>query len=116
MLGVGTGAFGAHALRMQISPDMLEVWQTAVLYQLVHALGVLAIAGLSTKLHQNLATAAAAFLLAGIVIFSGSLYLLVLSDLRVVGAITPVGGVSFMIGWLLLALAALRAGSKEDVA
>ena len=113
LLGVGTGAFGAHGLRSHVSPDMLAVWHTAVLYQLIHALGLLAIAALHDKLHHNLAAAAAAFLLAGILIFSGSLYLLVLSGLRVLGAITPVGGVSFMIGWLLLALAALRARSDH---
>lgn len=108
MLGVGTGAFGAHGLRAHVGPDMLAVWQTAVLYQLVHALGLLGVAALRPRLHTALATAAAAFLLIGILIFSGSLYALVLSGVRMMGAITPIGGVSFMAGWLLLALAALR--------
>ncbi|NLC37460.1 MAG: DUF423 domain-containing protein [Alcaligenaceae bacterium] len=108
MLGVGTGAFGAHGLRAHVGPNMLAVWQTAVLYQLVHALGLLGLAALHPRLHARLASAAALFLLAGILIFSGSLYTLVLSGIRMVGAITPIGGVSFMIGWLLLALAAAR--------
>ncbi len=108
MLGVATGAFGAHGLRAHVGPDMLAVWQTAVLYQLVHALGLLGIAALQPRLHQRLASAAASFLLVGVLIFSGSLYILVLSDLRVLGAITPIGGLSFMVGWLLLALAAAR--------
>ncbi len=109
MLGVGTGAFGAHGLRAHVTPDMLAVWQTAVLYQLVHALGLLAIAALRPLLAARLASMAAGFLLVGIGIFSGSLYALVLTGIRGIGAITPIGGVCFMIGWLLLAAAALRA-------
>lgn len=108
MLGVGTGAFGAHGLRAHVGPNMLAVWQTAVLYQMFHALGLLGLAALRPRLHGKLASAAAVFLLLGILIFSGSLYTLVLSGIRMVGAITPIGGVSFMIGWLLLALAAAR--------
>lgn len=109
MLGVGTGAFGAHGLRAHVTPDMLAVWQTAVLYQLVHALGLLAIAALRPLLAARLASMAAGFLLVGIGIFSGSLYALVLTGIRGIGAITPIGGVCFMIGWLLLAAAALSA-------
>lgn len=106
MLGVGTGAFGAHGLRAHVGPDMLAVWQTAVLYQLVHALGLLGLATLMPRLHAKLAKAAALFLLGGVLIFSGSLYALVLTDLRMLGAITPIGGVSFILGWLLVAIAA----------
>lgn len=113
MLGVGTGAFGAHGLRAHVGPDMLAVWQTAVLYQFVHALGLLAVAALSSRLHPRLASWATLFLLAGILIFSGSLYALVLSDVRALGAITPIGGVSFMIGWALLAWAAVRGPKNE---
>lgn len=108
MVGVGTGAFGAHGLRAHVAPDMLAVWQTAVLYQMVHALGLLGVAALRPRLHPRLVSWAASFLLGGILIFSGSLYALVLSDLRMLGAVTPLGGVSFMLGWLLLALAAAR--------
>lgn len=113
MLGVGTGAFGAHGLRARVSPDMLAVWQTAVLYQLVHGLGLLGIAALRSRLHARLASAAAIFLLTGILVFSGSLYALVLTDVRVLGAITPLGGLSFMVGWLLMALASLRGRWEE---
>lgn len=109
MLGVGTGAFGAHGLRAHVTPNMLAIWQTAVMYQLVHALGLLAIAALRPLLAARLASMAAGFLLVGIGIFSGSLYALVLTGIRGIGAITPIGGVCFMIGWLLLAAAALRA-------
>ncbi len=108
MIGVGTGAFGAHGLRAHVGPDMLAVWQTAVLYQMVHALGLLGVAALRPRLHRKLATTGILFLLAGVLIFSGSLYVLVLSGMRSLGAITPLGGVSFMIGWLLIAVAALR--------
>lgn len=108
MVGVATGAFGTHGLRAHVGPDMLATWQTAVLYQMIHALGMVGIAALQARLHQRLASLAAFFLLAGILIFSGSLYALVLSNVRMLGAITPIGGVSFMLGWLLLALAAAR--------
>lgn len=108
MLGVGTGAFGAHGLRAHVSPNMLAVWQTAVLYQLVHALGLLGLAALRPHLHTGLASASAWFLLGGVLLFSGSLYALVLLGTRGIGVITPIGGVSFMIGWILLALAAWR--------
>lgn len=113
MLGVGTGAFGAHGLRAHVAPDMLSVWQTAVLYQVFHALGLLGVAALRPRLHTKLASAASLFILAGILIFSGSLYALVLSGVRVIGAITPVGGVSFMIGWVIMAIAAAR-GNWSD--
>lgn len=108
MAGVGTGAFGAHGLKAHVSADLLAVWQTAVLYQLVHGLGLLGVAALRPQLHARLASAGILFLLAGVLIFSGSLYALVLSGVRGIGAITPFGGVSFIIGWLLVALAALR--------
>lgn len=108
MLGVATGAFGAHGLRAHVGPDMLAVWQTAVFYQLVHALGLLGTAALRPRLHARITSVAAAFLLAGVVLFSGSLYALVLSGVRGLGAVTPIGGVCFMIGWMLLGLAAWR--------
>ncbi len=109
MTGVATGAFGAHGLKAHVGADMLATWHTAVLYQLTHALGLLALAGLQPHLNRRLASAAALFLLVGILIFSGSLYVLVLSGIRMLGAITPIGGVCFIIGWLLVALAAWRA-------
>ncbi len=113
MLGVGTGAFGAHGLRTYVPADMLAVWQTAVLYQFVHALGLLGVAALRPRLHHRLCSASVGFMLAGVALFSGSLYALVLTGTRGLGAITPFGGVCFMVGWLLLTLAAIR-GSWED--
>lgn len=109
MTGVGAGAFGAHGLKAHVSEELLGTWQTAVLYQLTHALGLLALCGLKAHLARRLAAVGGLFLLAGVIIFSGSLYALVLSGIRVLGAITPIGGVCFLIGWLLVALAAWRA-------
>lgn len=109
LIGVAAGAFGAHALKRSITPDMLSVWQTAVLYQLVHGLGLLAIAALGARFGSPLLAAAGGFMLAGIIIFSGSLYILVLSGTKWLGAITPIGGGAFIIAWALVALAAYRA-------
>lgn len=108
MIAVGTGAFGAHALRRVASPEMVAVWQTAVLYQLVHGLGLLAIAALLPRFSSRLLPAAAWLMLIGIVLFSGSLYVLVLSGVHWLGAVTPIGGSAFIVSWLLVALAALR--------
>ena len=108
MIAIGAGAFGAHALRNAVSPEMLSVWQTAVLYQLVHGLGLLAIAALTPRFNSRLLPCAAWLMLAGIVLFSGSLYALVLGGIRWLGAITPIGGTAFIVAWLLVALAALR--------
>lgn len=99
LTGVAAGAFGAHALKQMVSPDRLLVWQTAVLYQLIHGLGLLVIAAMRPHYPSRCLAYAGLFLLAGILIFSGSLYTLVLTDLSWLGAITPIGGVSFMLGW-----------------
>ncbi|MEB0138965.1 MULTISPECIES: DUF423 domain-containing protein [unclassified Undibacterium] len=105
-LAVAAGAFGAHGLKTVLSLEMLAIWQTAVHYQMIHALGLLAIAMLGQHADARwLARAAIAFLL-GMVIFSGSLYLLALSGLRWLGAITPLGGLAFLAGWAMLAWAA----------
>ncbi|MDP9141305.1 MAG: DUF423 domain-containing protein [Pseudomonadota bacterium] len=108
-LGVAFGAFGAHALRTRLSADMLAVWKTAVEYQMFHALALLAVgfllrAGSSSTL-LNISGACFA---GGVVLFSGSLYALALSGVRVLGAITPLGGLLFLIGWALLLLVALK--------
>jgi uncharacterized membrane protein YgdD (TMEM256/DUF423 family) len=95
-LAVAMGAFGAHGLRARVSPDMLAVFETGARYHMYHALGMLVAA--------RAGSAGAAWLfLAGTVLFSGSLYALVLTDARWLGAITPLGGVCFIVGWLLLA-------------
>lgn len=104
-LAVAAGAFGAHALKSVLSPDRLEVFETAARYQMFHALALIA-AGLSA-LHteRRLFVRAGWFFAAGIGLFSGSLYLLCLLDIRWLGAVTPLGGVSFLIGWGLMAWA-----------
>lgn len=109
LLAVAAGAFGAHALRDRLPESLLAVFETAVRYQMYHALGLLAVGLLLTRAPGQAATAAGWLFTAGIVVFSGSLYILVLSGVRAWGAVTPVGGVAFLAGWLLLAWAGWRA-------
>lgn len=105
-IGVGMGAFGAHVLEPRLSPRMLSIFQTGVHYHLVHALGLLG-AGLLLLHRPSAPLRLAAWLfVAGIALFSGSLYVLALSGVRWLGAITPLGGTAFLAGWLLLAYAA----------
>ena len=99
-VGVALGAFGAHGLRTRVGPEMIEVWKTAVLYQLVHALALLAL-GLAPG-RAGWRRAVAGLWTAGVVLFSGSLYGLVLVGARWLGPITPLGGVAFMAGWAVL--------------
>ncbi|MBP0599911.1 DUF423 domain-containing protein [Herbaspirillum sp. LeCh32-8] len=103
------GAFGAHGLKKMISEEMLAVWHTAVTYQVMHALGMIAVALLMPKFGGAAMGWAGNLMLAGIVIFSGSLYLLALTGTRILGAITPIGGVAFLAAWLLVAWSATRA-------
>jgi uncharacterized membrane protein YgdD (TMEM256/DUF423 family) len=112
LIGVGLGAFGAHGLKSKVAPDMLTVWETAVQYHLVHALGLIMIGILCQLMPEaSLVRTSGWLLLAGIVMFSGSLYALVLTGTKLLGIITPIGGVAFLVGWLLLALSAWRAAS-----
>lgn len=108
-LGVAAGAFGAHALRARVPAEVLAIHLTAVQYQLVHALA-LGLTGLMllTGLGGRLAGAAGLAFIAGIVIFPGSLFLIVLTGQRGWGAVAPFGGTAFILGWLLLGLAAWR--------
>jgi uncharacterized membrane protein YgdD (TMEM256/DUF423 family) len=109
-LAVILGAFGAHALKTRLPPDLLEVYHTAVQYHFWHALGVLAVGLAMQQLPDAGWLRAAGWLLtAGVVVFCGSLYLLALTGARWLGAVTPLGGVAFILGWLALAVAALRA-------
>jgi uncharacterized membrane protein YgdD (TMEM256/DUF423 family) len=108
VVAVAAGAFGAHGLKQILSAEMLAIWQTAVTYQIAHALGLLALAALMPRLQAGLASWAGVAMLTGIVIFSGSLYALALSGVRLLGAITPLGGVAFLLAWGMLALAAYR--------
>jgi uncharacterized membrane protein YgdD (TMEM256/DUF423 family) len=107
-LGVAAGAFGAHALRGRVTPEFLSVFETGVRYQLVHALGLLVV-GLAAARWPAASWATSIWLFtAGTVLFSGSLYALVLSGQRWLGAVTPLGGVCFLAGWLVVFVTVLR--------
>jgi uncharacterized membrane protein YgdD (TMEM256/DUF423 family) len=110
MLGVAAGAFGAHALESYFEkvPHLESTFQTAVRYHLLHGLGLFAVAWVASKWPGNLVNASGYLIVAGIVIFSGSLYLLSATDTRWLGAITPIGGAAFIAGWILLAIAVWR--------
>lgn len=107
-LGVAFGAFGAHALRSSLTPEDLATFEIGVRYQMYHALALLAVAWAST--HWEAATVAAAgwSFVVGIVVFSGSLYVLVLTGQRWLGAVTPIGGTALIVGWALLVWTAFR--------
>ena len=104
-LAVAAGAFGAHGLRARLSPDMLQVFETAARYQMYHALALIAVGLMADRWPSPLLGTAGWLFLAGIVLFSGSLYGLTLSGVRLLGAITPLGGVAFIAGWACLAAA-----------
>jgi uncharacterized membrane protein YgdD (TMEM256/DUF423 family) len=106
-IGVGLGAFGAHGLRGRLSPEMLAVFETGVRYHMYHALALVATAVLAGRLDGRLVTAAGWLFTSGIVLFSGSLYVLALTGVGILGAITPIGGLAFLAGWTCLAIAAL---------
>jgi uncharacterized membrane protein YgdD (TMEM256/DUF423 family) len=109
LAGVALGAFGAHALKAKLAPDLLAIYQTAVQYHFWHALGLLAVGVLLVHRPDGGALVAAAWLLgAGIIVFCGSLYALALTGTRGWGAVAPVGGVAFLAGWAALAWAAWR--------
>ena len=107
-LAVLLGAFAAHGLKARLAPEALVVFETGVRYHLAHALGLLAAAWAASRFDATRAARGGWLLLAGTVLFSGSLYLLALTGLRWLGLITPFGGVAFILGWVLLAMAALR--------
>ena len=108
LIAVVTGAFAAHALKTRLSPDMFQVFEVAVRYQMYHALGLIAVAWAASQWSSQLITASGWLFVAGIIIFSGSLYILSLTGIRWLGAITPIGGVAFIIGWGCLLWAAIR--------
>ena len=107
-LSVVAGAFGAHAIRARLAPDLLAVFETAARYQMYHALGLIAVSWAVTRWPGVLAHMAGWLFVAGTLLFSGSLYLLALSGARWLGAVTPLGGIAFLAGWACLALAARR--------
>ncbi|WP_144639520.1 DUF423 domain-containing protein [Bordetella genomosp. 13] len=106
---VGAGAFGAHGLRAALSQDLLAVWQTGVLYHLVHALGLFVVALLLARYGSPLLSTAGLVMFVGIVLFCGSLYVLALTGTRWLGAVTPLGGVAFLAAWAMVAWSAWRA-------
>jgi uncharacterized membrane protein YgdD (TMEM256/DUF423 family) len=108
LVGVAAGAFGAHALRARLAPDLLAVFHTGAQYQMYHALALVAAAWACARWPGGAAAAAGWCFVAGTLLFSGSLYALALSGVRALGAVTPVGGVAFLAGWACLAWAALR--------
>ena len=109
LIGVGMGAFGAHGLKAILSPDMLTVYQTGVTYQMWHALGLISIALISQQVPESKLLSWAGWLMfIGILLFSGSLYLMVLLNLKWLGMITPLGGVSFITAWVLIAIFAVQ--------
>jgi uncharacterized membrane protein YgdD (TMEM256/DUF423 family) len=107
-ISVAAGAFGAHALRQRLEPDLLAVFETGARYQMYHALALLAVAWAATRWPGTLVTWAGWLFVLGTVLFSGSLYVLALSGIRWLGAITPLGGLAFLAGWLCLVLGAAR--------
>ena len=107
-LSVVFGAFGAHALRNTLSASSLSAWQTGVQYQMMHAVALMIIALLLQRTQIALLGWSGGFMLLGVVLFSGSLYGLALTSLRWLGPVTPLGGVAFIIGWALLAIAILQ--------
>ena len=108
-MSVAAGAFGAHGLKARLTADMLAIFETGARYQMYHALALVLVGLLATvRPHAALVNAGWAWII-GTVLFSGSLYALALSGIRVLGAITPLGGLAFLVGWALLAWGALKA-------
>jgi uncharacterized membrane protein YgdD (TMEM256/DUF423 family) len=104
-LAVLLGAFGAHALKNSLAPEMLTVYKTGVEYQFYHAIGLLIIGLIGFHIDSKWLKRSGLLLTLGILLFSGSLYVLALTGIKVIGAITPIGGVSFVLGWIFLAVA-----------
>jgi uncharacterized membrane protein YgdD (TMEM256/DUF423 family) len=105
ILAVAIGAFGAHGLKSHLSNEMMQVYKTGVEYHFYHALGLLLVGVLSISMPSGLLNWSAACLVLGIILFSGSLYLLSISGVKWLGAVTPLGGLSFIAGWVLLFVA-----------
>lgn len=106
LVAVAAGAFGAHGLRGRLTPELLAVFETASRYQMYHALGLLAVAWAVSRWPGALPVWAGWLFVAGTVLFSGSLYILALTGVRWWGAVTPLGGLAFLAGWLCLVLSA----------
>ncbi|MGG3476307.1 DUF423 domain-containing protein [Peribacillus frigoritolerans] len=107
-IAVALGAFGAHGLEGKIPDKYLETWQTAVQYQMFHAVGLLVIGLLAGKIASPLINWSGWLMLIGIILFSGSLFVLSVTQIKVLGAITPLGGISFLVAWVLMIIAAYK--------
>ena len=103
LLGVGLGAFAAHGLKGRVSSELLDAFEVGVRYQMFHALALLAVGWAWSRWPRTEITIAGWLFLAGVLLFSGSLFLLTLTGVRSIGIITPIGGLLLMTGWLLLA-------------
>ena len=108
LVGVALGAFGAHALASRLEPRDLAIFETGVRYQMYHAFALFALAWAATRWPSGALSLAGGAFVVGILIFSGSLYLLVLTDTRWLGAVTPIGGLAFLVGWAAMAWGIFR--------
>ncbi|NBB10612.1 DUF423 domain-containing protein [Pseudomonas sp. SLFW] len=108
--GVALGAFAAHGLKNRLTPEYLAIFHTGVLYQLIHTLAIFGVAILATQIQGRLVSYAGIAFVLGILLFSGSLYLLTLTGISKLGIITPIGGLCFLIGWFILGWLAWRLG------
>jgi uncharacterized membrane protein YgdD (TMEM256/DUF423 family) len=107
-LGVAAGAFGAHALKTRLPVEDLAIFETAARYQMYHALGLLAVGFVASKIDSGIVRSAGWMLIFGSLVFSGTLYALVLTGVRVLGAVTPIGGLALILAWILLAIGVLK--------
>ena len=107
-LAIVLGAFGAHIIKSKISSEDLAIFEIGVRYHIYHAIGLMVVGLIGFHVHQNIIDIPALIITAGIIIFSGSLYILVLTGVRWMGSITPIGGLLFIIGWILLAVNLIR--------
>jgi uncharacterized membrane protein YgdD (TMEM256/DUF423 family) len=114
MTGVAAGAFGAHALKGRVDADLLVIFETGARYQMYHALALLGLGMLASRIDHAMLQVGGFSLLIGTLIFSGSLYALVFTGNRALGAVTPIGGAALVFGWLMLCVVALKASFGQS--
>jgi uncharacterized membrane protein YgdD (TMEM256/DUF423 family) len=112
LIAIAAGAFGAHALKQILSLDLLAIWQTAAQYQAMHGLGLLVLGSIMNHFDAQKIARCGMLMLLGILLFSGSLYLLALTGMRQLGAVTPLGGLAFLSAWAYLILLAFKENAK----
>lgn len=115
MLGVALGAFGAHALESRLSPEALDTFETAVRYQMYHSLALLFTGLISGRISTHFINIAGWLFIAGIILFSGSLYVYVGSEITAFAMVTPIGGVAFLLAWLALIIGAIQSTKIADI-